>query len=119
MKKNRSLLLTIVSILLIMGLLFNHFRVHMNYTYDISKEDNLVTINIKTFKGFKLYDADNVTVKIYNKYKKDVSIEKELSALSKGKYNLYYYPQWSGTYIMNINVKIDGKVIAKQKEFKI
>ncbi len=119
MKKNRSLLLTIVVILLIMGFAFNHFRVHMNYSYDISKEDNFVNININTFKGFKLYEADNVTVKIYNKYKKDVVIEKEITPLSKGKYNLYYYPQWSGTYIMNINVKIDGKVIAKQKEFTI
>ncbi len=119
MKKNRSLLISIVTILVIIGLVFNHFRVHMNYSYDISKEDNLVKINIKTFKGFKYYEADNVTVKIYNKYKKDDSIEKELTPLEKGNYNLYYYPQYSGTYIMNINVKVDGKVIAKQKEFKI
>ncbi len=119
MKKNRSLLLSIVTILLIMGLSFNHFRVHMNYNYNISKEDNLVNINIKTFKGFKLYEADEVTVKIYNKYKKDDSIEKKLNPLEEGKYNLYYYPQYSGTYIMNINVKIDDKIITKQKEFEV
>ncbi len=119
MKRNRSLLLTIVSILLLMGLFLNYFRVHMKYDYNISKEDNLVVINISTLKGFKLYEADSVTVKIYNKYKKDVAIEKELSPLSKGKYNLYYYPQYSGTYIMNINVKIDGKMLAKQKEFEV
>ncbi len=119
MKKNRSLLLTILTILLVMGLFFNHLRVHIKYDYNISKEDNLVNINIKTFKGFKIYEADEVVVKIYNKYKKDDIIEKKLNPLEKGEYNLYYYPQYSGTYIMNINVKIDGKVIAKQKEFKI
>lgn len=119
MKNKRSLLVTIIGILLLIGLVLNQFRVHMTVDYDISKNDNLINVKVNTYKGFKKYSADKVDIKIYNKYRTDMSIEKEVSELEKGEYNLYYYPQYSGDHIMNVSVEIDGKVISKQKEFKI
>ncbi len=123
---NKSSVKNITSILLtlvVIGSLFSFmnksvYSINVDYTSTYTVGE-IVKIDIETKKGNQTIQPDALNISIYNKYNKNEKIETQLTSYADGKYSLILTPQYSGEYIVNINMTVDGEITTFEDTYTI
>lgn len=102
-----AFLTVIISVVFLIGLSSNKIFIDIEYEDQIMVGE-ATKIDFSTKKGVSYYTPESIHVEIYNKYNKDANIEADLTAYATGKYALILTPNYTGEYIINIEV-VDGK----------
>ncbi|MGL5021415.1 MAG: FixH family protein [Mycoplasmatales bacterium] len=78
-----------------------------------------VKLEIETKKGQQVVQPETLNLVIYNKYNKNETVEAQLQPYEPGKYMIILTPQFTGDYIVNINMIIDSETTAIEEIFNI
>ena len=118
-KNITSIFLTI----LVLGSVFSFmnksvYKIDVEYTSTYTVGE-IIKIDIETKKGTQLIQPEALNISIYNKYNKNEKIETQLIPYAEGKYTLILTPQYSGEYLVNINMTIDGEIITYEDTYTI
>lgn len=116
-------LTSIILTILVLGSVFSFmnksvYKIDVNYTssYNVGE---IVKIDIETKKGSQTIQPETLNISIYNKYNKNEKIETQLIPYAEGKYSLILTPQYSGEYIVNINMMVDGEITTFEDTYTI
>jgi hypothetical protein len=122
-KSSVKSIISILLTLLVLGSLFSFmnksvYNIDVNYTSTYAVGE-IVKIDIETKKGNQTVQPETLNISIYNKYNKNEKIETQLTPYAEGKYSLILTPQYSGEYIVNINMTIDGEITTFEDTYTI
>ncbi len=67
-----------------------------------------VEMTIHSYKNFKEYTPESLTIAVGNKYNQNASFETELVAYDTGTYQLLITPEFAGEYTVDIQFKDEG-----------
>lgn len=113
------LLLTLaITIAFIFSIANSKIFINIEYEEQIMVEE-ATKIDITTTKGFKEYSADSIHVEIYNKYNKDAQIQVDPTAYDDGSYSLILTPNYTGEYIINVEVVEGTSTYTKSETFVV
>lgn len=76
-------------------------------------------IDITTKKGLQNYSPDAVHIEIYNKYNKDARVEADLVPYLEGEYSMILTPNYTGEYIINIQIEDGQDTYTKSDSFVV
>ncbi len=120
-KTNKIILLIIILVTLFVSLLlyfYNKPGIDVTYNSEyLLGEPHIV--NIETKNNFKNSSPDKLDIHIYNKYNKDVSLDKTLTPYSEGHYSLVLTPEFAGDYIVNIDATFGEETVEYDDSFNI
>lgn len=119
LKTTFNIILTLVIVLSIYSISQqSKYKIQTTYTSEYTV-DSILKLDIVTKKGNKPVEAESLNVSIYNKYNKNDTIDSQLSAYEPGKYMLIISPQFTGDYIVNINMVHDSITTVLGETFNI
>ncbi len=67
-----------------------------------------VEMTIKTYKNYKAYSPEKLTISVSNRYNQNASFEAELVPYEEGTYQLLITPEYAGEYIVDVNFQDQG-----------
>ncbi len=111
-KKRKFALLKIIFTLLILGAcsflyLSRGAKVEITYESDFLL-GKPVEMTIHSYKNFKEYTPESLTIAVSNRYNQDASFDTELVAYEEGTYQLLITPEFAGEYSVDIQFKDQG-----------
>ncbi len=120
-QKIRIYIIAIISFGLIAASFYNF---HNPLSVDIQtssnpKVDNAISININTSMHLKPYSFESIDVNIAHKYNSNEQISFTVSPYEEGKYQIIYVPNYTGEYLINVEIKDDSNSQLFQSSFVV
>ena len=117
-KKILSLILFIIVTIAILKI-YSLSQVKIEMNTNVPKLNELTEIYINITKWNRPLDVEEINVNLYHKHKKDEKLNTTIKPYSEGKFQLVYYPQIQGDYLVDIDCEVDGEVIYKNEKIEV
>ncbi|MFV0289036.1 MAG: hypothetical protein ACK5HR_06275 [Mycoplasmatales bacterium] len=112
-------ILFLIFVVLTLISLYYHNKVKINIMVQTPVLNEMMTVNVEVKKGNQYLNLDSLNIELQHKYKKDEKISTELTPYSAGRYQLYYYPQIQGDYLIDIVAQKDDNKYYKNSIIKV